>query len=400
MNTYDVISFRLGRGLIKLGLSALGCVVALLLAELALRPFWNPHLASWQSNLDLTIPLEPDIITGVAGPARVKTTSTGVRGTEWSKDRSSEYRILAIGGSTTECLVQDQPNTWAALLQALLQEMPDGRTVWVGNAGRGGHHSRHHVLAMRYMLDAYDPDAVIVLQGANDRCLLLLEGPCYDINYIDDDAKIRDRALSFARQPRSLLTGQGRFSLRTTAVWALLRNIRHRLFKATGRGYVHGVSLYRERQKLRRQPWLIVDEMPMDLQPGLAGYRYNLLEMIRIARARGIHLVFMTQPELYKPDMPPEEIDRLWTVVSALASINGYWSPRVMAMVMDEHNQILREVCASEGVVCVDLAALIPSTLEVFWDQHHFTDYGCDLVAEVLAEHFRGQAGEDTGLER
>jgi hypothetical protein len=377
---------RLGRGLTNSGLICLGCALALLILELGLRWFRRPELSSWRPNLDIVFPLDPEVTTGVAGPAHIKTNSRGLRGTEWSNDRAGEYRILAIGGSTTECLAQDQPNTWPALLQTRLPTAPDGRVVWVGNAGHGGQNSRHHVLAMRYWPELYDPDAIVILMGGNDPMRALNEAPAYDTGFIDNRGKMRGLAQDFSERPASL-EGPGGLSYRSLSLWAFIKDFRNR-FSGRSPGFVQSVTQYREMQKKRRRASQFVDRMP-DLKPGLDGYRRNIREIIRLARERNIPLVLMTQPSLLKPAMPEEEVRRLWSGWTRDPSLNVYWSTRVWAESMDAHNRALREVCRESGVDCLDLASKLPKTAAVTWDQAHFTDLGSRLVADELAACFR-----------
>jgi hypothetical protein len=378
---------KLPNGLLNIGLIGLGCVLSVAVLEIGLRIFWHPELESWQSNLNATFSLDDDVTTGVIGPAHIVTNSRGIRGTEWFNDRSREFRVLAIGGSTTECLAQDQPNTWTAQLQARMPETKDGRRVWVGNAGRGGHLSIHHVLAMRYMPNQYDPDMVVILVGINEVGALLNQGPNYDPNFIDNDGKMRELAWDFYEQPTSLLN-EGGLSKHNAYSWMYFKEFRNRFFGLTARGIVQTVDAYRALRERRRHAWLIVDEMP-DLQPGLDGYRHNLMEIIRLAHERNVHLVFMSQPALYKQSMSPDEVGRLWSLQFAFSKVDAYWSPRVWTVALEAFNRVLIETCQEKAVDCIDLAMVLPRTTEVFWDQCHFTDHGSNLVADELVRYLK-----------
>jgi hypothetical protein len=364
----------------------LGCVIAFGVFEIGLRLFWRPTLASWQKNLNMIIPLDSTVVRGVAGPVRIITNSRGIRGSEWSADRTREYRILAIGGSTTECYAQDQPNTWPALLQQDLPRTANGKRVWVGNVGHGGHTSRHHVVAMRYMLDQYHPDAVVILMGLNDFAQYFMQGAGYDPQFIGDEEKVLELAKDFRNYP--LQKNSSGWSIRATYSWKYLGRI-YRQFAAekVSRGSEQNFKWYRDEQEKRRHAWLVADEMPV-LQPGLDGYRRNILELIRMARTHRVHLVFMTQPALYKPVMPQNELDLLWLIWLGPRSLNAYWSPRVMAKTLDEYNQMLLSTCRDEHIDCVDVASRLPKTIAVFWDHAHFTDYGSRLVADELIGYF------------
>jgi hypothetical protein len=373
-----------------------GCLLAVGLIEAGLRLFWRQELASWPKNMNATVPLDPGVMTGVAGPARIVTDGQGLRGTEHAARRSGEYRILVIGGSNAACALQDQPNTWPALLQARFPSTPDGRRVWVGNAGHGGHNSRHHVMAMRYMLDSVDPDAVIVLIGGNEK--ILSEGPSYDPGFIDDDGRMHDLARDFDECPVPFREKPRGW--RGTRLGTFLTRAADRLRRKNGRGIVADVEGIRRSREARRRARLFIDRMP-DIQKGLEGYGRNVREMIRLARTHRVRLVFATSPTLLKPGLSAEEAGRLWAGrfgPPAAAALNAYWSPRVHAAVLAAHDRALIEICREEGVECVDLASMIPRTLDNFWDQAHFTDAGCRRVADALAVRFAG--GPDRGTAR
>jgi hypothetical protein len=70
----------------------------------------------WLPNLHRIFRPDPNIMPGVQGESNFIVNSQGVRGDEFSPD--DDYRILAIGGSTTECLYLDQTEAWPYLVQA------------------------------------------------------------------------------------------------------------------------------------------------------------------------------------------------------------------------------------------------------------------------------------------
>ncbi len=374
----------------RVSLIGLGCVLSLVIIEVGLRLFWPKDLITVGRNIDMVITVDPDIVSGVTDPVHIKTSSEGVRGTEWSNNRSKEFRILTIGGSTTESLMQDQKNTWPALLQTKFPVTRDGRRVWVGNLGHGGFHSRHFVIQMRYMLDQYDPDVVIILMGANDLGLLLSEGMAYDPHFIHNDAKMRNLLLEsfFIEKPLSAMIDPGTMSVKSTYLWALGTEIRDRLAQRYIRNVnLHDTNFYSKYRTMRQNAWLIIDDVP-DLTLGLEGYNRNVREIIRLAKDHGVHLVLMTEATLYKPDMNPEEIDQMWAGWIGPRDLNAYFSARVLGFVMDAHNKLLLEICAEEKIDCIDLASALPKSTDVFFDHVHFTDYGSSLVADELVEYF------------
>jgi hypothetical protein len=109
----------------------------------------------------------PAVLPGLS-PATVFTTNEiGLRGDEYQAD--TRYNILAIGGSTTECVYLDDREAWTGLLQAKLnQDSPYQERVWVGNAGKSGQRLLEHLQIFQAVVPRLKTDAVIVLLGVND----------------------------------------------------------------------------------------------------------------------------------------------------------------------------------------------------------------------------------------
>src|SRR6185503_10261687 len=84
---------------------------------------------------------DPEILHGIHGPSRFRVSSLGFRGDE--DPGEGALALLALGGSTTECLYLDQAEAWPALLEDELARAL-GRKVWVANAGRSGRTTRDH----------------------------------------------------------------------------------------------------------------------------------------------------------------------------------------------------------------------------------------------------------------
>src|SRR5262249_49192555 len=75
--------------------------------------------------------------------------------------------ILCLGGSTTESLLNDQNRIWTTLLEHKLTPLMPGHGAWVGNIGKAGLASAHHIVQLKH-LDIYDPNLVVALVGSSD----------------------------------------------------------------------------------------------------------------------------------------------------------------------------------------------------------------------------------------
>src|SRR3989338_4357426 len=135
----------------SLTLAFFSVLLALFLCETGLRflSFQPEYYYVWPPYFHSTLKPLSDITPGIKGESRFIVNSKGVRGDELALD--SRYKILALGGSSTECTFLDQAEAWPFLLQERLTRAASRGRVWVGNAGRSGNTTRQHILQMKYL---------------------------------------------------------------------------------------------------------------------------------------------------------------------------------------------------------------------------------------------------------
>lgn len=320
---------------------------------------------------------------GVSGVSRFEINSLGLRGDELAEDRT--VRILALGGSTTECLFLDEAEAWPRLLQGHLAAAHKDETVWVGNAGRSGHNTWHHRLqAEKLLAQLPGISTVLVLAGVNDLSYRLALDRAYappDPNQVMDEA--------FAQKPLRFLHGP---LYERTALWQGLKKIDRRL-RATGTSQGATGSVYERWRQYRQDASVTRAELP-DLGPALEEYAANLQAIAATAARHRARIVFMTQPALWRQDLP-EDLERLLWMggVGRFQKESGheYYSAGALASGLEIYNRTLLEVCReTPGGVCVDLAAALPRDTTTFYDDVHFNEEGSRRVARVLAEEILG----------
>jgi hypothetical protein len=126
----------------------------------------------------------------------------------------------------------------------------------------------------------------------------------------------------------------------------------------------------------------------------LTEYRENLTEIVDVAQRHGVRLVFVTQPTIWRSNLPEGMRALLWLGGEGRFQVKSdrtYYTVEVLADVVEQYNGVLRELSEERGVECVDLAAEFPKDTTVFYDDCHFNENGARVVAKVLAEYFMSQ---------
>jgi lysophospholipase L1-like esterase len=341
--------------------AAMECVLAICFRDLRWldRPgnhLWPPHLRS-------VMRPNPAIIPGASRETRFTVNSDGIRGPELPA-RDAAYRILCIGGSTTECVYLDDAAAWPALLMRQLNAAQPASQVWVGNAGMSGRTVAAHVRLILGPRRLPDLDCVIVLAGINDLIEFLLGADL-----------IRERSL-FNDELRPIWKG--------SMAMVLLRRAVKR-YKAAlviedeaGQGY--------EAVRRHRRASPVIDELP-DLHPALERYRNHLLRLTATCRARRLRLILLTQPVMWKEGLSPAAADLLWIGRDAR---DRYFPPRRLREAIDQYNETLKSVARQEQVEIVDLSSMSGGE-SYFYDDCHFTEAGAQEVADRVAAHFNAR---------
>jgi lysophospholipase L1-like esterase len=380
----------MGRARPALAVAALlagSTLAALLLAEALLRLFLpspDRHFV-YPPGLRREFTPREAIMPGVRGVSRFVVNSQGLRGDEPGADDA--VRILAVGGSTTQCLYLDQTEAWPQRLQELLtKRLPDGR-VWVGNAGKAGRRLPEYRLQLELLLAAHpDLDAIVMLVGANDVNRRLNDDVRYepvDLARPEVREALLDRAFDVRPREYALLP------LRRTAVFGLGTRVRkaievRRHWEMIEDEQGNQYEIWRRR---RAGATRIRERLP-DMGPALAAYASDLEAVLALSRRHGARVLFMTQPSIYRRDLP-EEYARLlwmgWVGERQSDPDQEYYSIGALADAYAAFNERLRDFCDRSGAECLDLEPLLPKDTTSFYDDIHLNESGSEAVARAVA---------------
>ncbi|MSR63277.1 MAG: hypothetical protein EXS08_12615 [Planctomycetes bacterium] len=356
----------------------LALVAALLLsltgAEFGLRAC-RPGQAFRVFQPGLTTRFTPraELMPGVQGPSEFRVSSLGFRAAE--RPSEVELSLLALGGSTTECLYLDQSEAWPAALEGELGARL-ARRAWVANAGRSGRTTQDHALQLERLL-AQEPrfDCVLLLTGVNDLCAWLATGV---------PAAPAELARAFEVVPRARIEGPW---WKRSACVSLLRGFLA-AHDAHGLAQDPQGAIYATWRAHRRAAARIREELP-DPGAALAVFHGALDKLALSATQHGTRLVLVTQPALWKADLAPELAELLWMGGAGDYQRQAgaeYYSPAVLAQGLACFNAELEAVARAHGLALLDLARALDGDPACFYDDVHFNEEGARRVATFLAE--------------
>ncbi len=363
----------------------LSSAVTLLVAEIALRAFSDDRYYVWPRETVGTVASLPDVTPGIWGERTFSTNEFGIRGRGFEAD--DEYRILAVGGSTTENILVDDEEAWPHLLEIEMNRaFPDTR-VWVGNVGRSGMSARDHTLHVEKLPPQYPRiDAALVLVGVNDLALRLNRHDEY-VPFSEAPPEYHDGLLTHAFASIPLSDRDYPF-YKKTKLGQMLRGVAGRLTdppagpdQSAGAGYLVGVRERRQRAARR-------DSLP-DLTSALGDYARTLDRIVTSLEDQGIKPILMTQPYMWRGDLSDKLESLLWfgrVGRSSTVPEEVFYTARALAEGMRLHNEVLLDLCRRRQLACVDLDAALPRDTTVFYDDVHFNEAGNRRVATTVAE--------------
>ena len=372
----------------------IGTILGLAVAEGALR-FLQPSSANRINvappGLSQEFAPAERFMPGVGSKSTFSINAEGIRGEAF--DAGQEVRVLAIGGSTTECLYLDDALAWPAVLQARLNAKSSKRH-WVGNVGKSGRTSDQHVLDLELLPPQFpDIDTVLVLLGVNDLQKRLMFG---HQPYAPADIRVPfHRAAVFER---SFLVREAKSSSRIVRAferWSESSGAAERTGEVVQdrTGAVFG--RLREARRAREV------ELPLpDLTTALRQYEVNLHAIADAAARQGLRLIFMSQPSMWRSDLNERERSLLWMGGIGdffSTATREYYSVEALAAGMQSFNDSLRQIGDERRVELIDLARILPQDATVFYDDVHFNENGARQVADAVADYLRRQPSAPEG---
>ncbi len=294
-----------------------------------------------------------------------KKNSIGFRGEEPPADFNAWLTIVTVGGSTTECLALNEEKNWPYLLQKKLKN--HFAKLWLNNAGLGGHSTFGHVILMKDFLINIKPKVVFFLVGLND----VERG---DIGNSDRNLW----GFGFKKFERALMVGANH-----SEVVSSLLNLYRFYFPAYIK--LSDINELDIRTLVHREISVAEEEaiIEKDRQNYLQAYRLRLERLINLARQNQIDPVLMTQPALYG-----NVVDDITGVHLDNIDVHGATNGKTAWRKLELYNEVTRQMGKDKDVLVIDLAMELPKSSLYYYDLVHYSNEGCERVAEIIFSHF------------
>jgi hypothetical protein len=121
-----------------------------------------------------------------------------------------------------------------------------------------------------------------------------------------------------------------------------------------------------------------------NIEEELRQYQSHIRQAIRQCRANGQAVVVMTQPTLYRENLPADLESLTW--VTFTGRTDCAYTSKALAQGMSQINAATKEVCEEENAACLDLVPVVPQDTSAFCDHCHLNNGGCEIVAGALAD--------------
>lgn len=357
---------------------------ALIALELATR-WWIRRYSRyyvWAPGMRLELRQVPEVFPDVEPRARFEVNADGERGSDVRADDAGLFRILVAGGSPVECFALDQPTSWPAMLERLLNVTTNRRAlganrVHVGSIGRGGIASQQLDLIFERVLPQYRRlKTIVIMVGGNDVFNWLESGAPASL-----EASVPSPQETFACHPEQ------RFGWRPEQ-WATVEVMRrlHRTWLRPVDVRERAGSWVPVARKMRAEAkeWRTNAPDPTTM---LDRFEHHFRRILARATAHADRVLVLRQP-WFEKDYTDQEAGCCWhggTGKPWKQKVTSYYTLNVVNQLMGLMDARAANVADELGIEQVDLRRNLAPTLENYYDYVHYTPTGAGVVARTIA---------------
>jgi len=258
---------------------------------------------------------------------------------------SSVYRIVLLGGSTTECLAVSEEKR----VHRAVEKQLDKTTCL--NIGNSGNHSMHTLDIFANKILAYNPDVVVINHNVNDLSMLL-NSETYHNNHSN-----RSLLLTSSEDLYSYVVGYPK----NWFVRNFIPHISLVLLPTTFEG--ESLPVVREFPDGPLRDDLNMDSLKLVFKKSLKG-------LVEYSKAWGVKPVLLTQGSCFKHYS-----------IGNLERYKGY----NLDSLHNVFNQVVREIALESGAALVDAELLMEDNKDYFYDVVHYTDAGSLFISNHIS---------------
>lgn len=286
---------------------------------------------------------------------------------------ASTLRVIVLGASTTDQATQNTADTWSGILEKKMTQSFASKNLRVEVAayGRGGDTIYDTLCWAKDNLPQLNPDLVIVLQAINDMAWNGGEGYHFD-----------------SKNPPRCSGFMTRFLRHHSDVfrWVIHLKNQIRVKKALAQGGAvewHSQNLPEIRRKFSALPLRAL--LTRDPDPYVE-FAQGMKELAQQLVDWKITTLFLSQPSVWHENMTEDESSRLWFSINTPQGPVRL-APALMAREMQRYNERvlwLPQEFPEASIHFFGLAATLPRTADIFFDDCHLTDAGSQAVAGAI----------------
>lgn len=279
-----------------------------------------------------------------------------------------DYKIVFIGGSTTECMYVLENNRFPYLSGNLLEEKT-GFKINSYNSGAAGNTSIHSLEILLNKIIPMNPDIVMIKHAINDYSILAYDHTYWPVETTRSGLiTINDY---FPKRPKETLWWHFKGLIRMTIpnIYQRLNLIKESLNQQTT------ASEPFDEWSGRRH--MIKDR---DFEFMKKEYKWALQMLVTTCKSRDIVPVLLTQANRIKDN--PDTV----VLKSLEKTLKNGISYDTFKYEYDTFNQVVRDVAKSNGIPLIDLANLVPQDKKYMYDIMHYNDTGSIFTAEIISD--------------
>jgi lysophospholipase L1-like esterase len=314
-----------------------------------------PAHKKYQFTNDKTDKLDPIIYTS--------RNPMGFRGEIPPPNFADYLTMITVGGSTTACEAISDGKTWCDLLGKQLRQ--SFQPFWLNNAGLDGTTTYGHLILMEDFIIKLRPKVVLFLVGANE--LGLSDLTKWDVKFLKKPVTGALAALQ-----EKLVNGSEALSYAINF---------YRYAKARKRGLHHQTFDFANLKSSVVSQEHIQSLIQLARAQHLEPFAARLTRLIDICRENSIEPVFITQPMVFGDLIDPVTGTDLGSADTHALNGKTFWQ------LLEIYNDVTRATARRHGVELIDLGREMPKSSAYYYDTFHYSNAGCELVADILGRH-------------